>query len=126
MTENGFANITKNVFENQVLGTFGKTITRYASTETEDFRGNKTYSFASGTSITGILHRYGKQPDISRDKEGYSEMADGYLMVTVATTVNIGDKIKDPDTNEVFIVKTKKNRRGMYYFFDLYYYEEDS
>lgn len=126
MTENGFANVTKAVFENQVLGTFGKTVTRYASTESDDNMGNKTYSYAAGTSITAILHRYGTAPTIRRDMEGYFEGAVGYLMTKVTVTVNINDKIEDPDTNEVFIVKTKKNRRGMYIFYDLFYWEDSS
>lgn len=126
MTETGFRNITKAQFENFPLNVWGKSVTRYPVTTTTSHRGNETYSWGSGASITAILQRYSGNPKKARDKEGVFRTVDAYIMCSVDTTVNVNDKIKDTDTNEVYQILTKKNERGLYIFCQMYYLETSS
>lgn len=124
MTLNGFANITKATFEDKPLKTYGKTVTRYAVTKVENYRGRITPSYAAGASITAILHRYKGEPKRIRNNEGMMENAAGYMMLSVDVTVAIGDKIKDTDSGEVFVIHTLENRWGVYQFADLFFLED--
>lgn len=122
MTEDGFRNITHDTFERGPLNLWGKTLTLYTSTVTIDpITGDKTITYAAGADITGIIHR--RNSKRNRDKEGFVETGDAYLMTLTSVTVSIDDKIEDPDTGDVFRVDTKINRKGMFYFYELFYWE---
>jgi hypothetical protein len=122
MTEDGFKNITHSVFENGPLNMWGKTLTLYTSTVTIDpITGDKTITYDAGASITGIITR--RNSVRNRDKEGFIELGPAYLMVLTSVSVKIEDKIKDPDTGEIFKIMSKINRKNMYYYCELIYWE---
>jgi hypothetical protein len=121
--ETGFANVTPEMFEKGPLRIFGKTLTRYAATGVEDQRGKITYSYGSGASFTGILHE--RSVTRVRSKEGYIELAPAFVAVLGTVTLNVADKVEDPNTGRVYRVHSKiESRRGIYNFYDLYFWEE--
>jgi len=123
MTEDGFKNVTDDTFERGPLATFGKTLTLYTSTIVKDpITGDKTITYDAGAGITGILHK--RASTRFRDKEGFIDLAPAYLMVMPTSTVKVDDKVKDPDTGEVWKVHTALNRRSIYIYCDLYYFED--
>lgn len=78
----------------QVADKLGSTsITVYANTDTNDaWSGQKTDSFGTGTTITGVfLRRNSLSP---RLVEGAVEEGDAYLMVAYDTTINKDDRLK--------------------------------
>lgn len=121
--ETGFHNVTATMFEKGPLTIFGKTLTKYAATGTEDQRGKITYSYGEGTNFTGILHE--RSITRERSKEGYVELAPAFVATLGTVTLNVKDKVMDPNTGRVYVVHSKQeSRRGIFNFYDLYFFED--
>ena len=80
-------------FSNVVLAYMGTAVSVVPVTESEDFRGNKTFVYSGTFTKTVVFKKNDMQ--YSRDKEGVQMTAPAYLMqeFNTGTAVKRGDKI---------------------------------
>ena len=106
-------------FKNNALADLGQTVTHVPSTETEDFRGNKTFVFSGTTTLTAIFHK--REKTYIRDKKGVRQLSPAYLMHNIGSGIKKGDKIiVGSGTGSEWKVHNILNRRDVYQFSDLY------
>jgi len=109
-------------FEDNSLADFGTSVVLIKVNETADFRGNISETFTGTDTITAVFHTRSKT--IQRTPEGVVELAPAFLMSKVSDDVGTGDKII-VGTGTGYRVFNVLNRRGIYKFSDLYFYEVD-
>ena len=117
--------IGKADFEDNALKDFGQSVTHVPRTETEDFRGNKTFVYTGTATITAVFHK--RSITYVRDEKGVRMFAPAYLMSKTADNVSEGDKIiVSSGTGSEWKVHEKIQRAdstGIFNFHDLYLWE---
>lgn len=115
--------ITNSDFKNGPLADMGVTVTVTPVTETEDFRGNKT--FTDGTTYEETVIFIQNVDERLRERYGITKGKAALILYENDSNIHVGDKISVTlgDGTYVYKVYNQIDRDGIYRVSVLYYWE---